>query len=80
VLKPAIVSARATRVATRVREYIYQIAQINDDALKQTEKQSVVTNPYRPEVGAATPNNIPFIVKSGEEFPAGRGLYRLSVV
>jgi hypothetical protein len=49
------------------------------DAFKQAEKQPVITDPYRPEVGATTPDDIPFIVKSGEEFPAGRGLNRLNV-
>jgi hypothetical protein len=34
---------------------------------------AMITDPYRPEVGATAPNDIPFKVKSGEELPAGSG-------
>jgi hypothetical protein len=31
-----------------------------------------ITHPYRPQVGTLAPNDHPFIVKRGEEFPAGQ--------
>ena len=40
-------------------------------------KQLAITDPYRPEVATTTPNDVPFIAKSGEEFPAGRGSTQL---
>ena len=32
----------------------------------------IITDPYRPEVGATSPNNAPLIFESSEEFPARR--------
>lgn len=79
VLKSAMVSAKATKVATRVREYIYQMAQINPQCTEVGSERAAITDPYRPEVAPTTTNDIPFIVKSGEEFPTERGLTRSSV-
>ena len=37
---------------------------------KQRGKVLLVTNPYCPAIGDTTPNDLPFVVESSEEFPA----------
>lgn len=55
-----------TRVATRVKEYIYRRFCI---AEKEGEAP-IITNPYRPSVGETAPYDPPFVVKSNNELPA----------
>jgi len=64
----------ATRVATRVRECIYQrrrsIEIILERGKRNPKELLAITDPYCPAVRATTPNDTPFVVKSGEELPA----------
>jgi hypothetical protein len=38
---------------------------------EETSNEHIAAYPYRPPVGETPPNDIPFIFKSREEFPAG---------
>jgi len=41
--------------------------------MKPKTHLTAITNPYRPAVWATPSDHTPFIVKSGEELPAGNG-------
>jgi hypothetical protein len=44
---------------------------------QNVKEDHVITDPYRPTVGATSSNDAPFVVESSEELPAGSARFRV---